>query len=111
METVENSGEYRTDWVYDVTVEPRHNFISAGVILHNTVTIAKGGIYATLNARTAILAAINPVLGKYDAYQNLTDNINLPIPLLSVGPDEQILIKQSGEVRSTKIGKFVDSFY
>jgi replicative DNA helicase Mcm len=48
-----------------------------------TCTIAKGGIYATLNARTAILAAINPVLGKYDAYQNLTDNINLPIPLLT----------------------------
>ncbi len=48
-----------------------------------TCTIAKGGIYATLNARTAILAALNPVLGKYDPYQNLTDNINLPIPLLT----------------------------
>ncbi len=48
-----------------------------------TITIAKGGIYATLNARTAILAATNPLLGKYNPYQNLTDNINLPIPLLS----------------------------
>lgn len=48
-----------------------------------TVTIAKGGIYATLNARTAILAAANPILGKYDPYKNLTDNITLPIPLLS----------------------------
>src|ERR1700730_14908357 len=38
-----------------------------------TVTIAKGGIYATLNARTAILAATNPVLGKYNPYQNLID--------------------------------------
>ncbi len=50
----------------------------------NTVTIAKGGIYATLNARTAILAACNPVLGRYNSYQNLTDNIStLPIPLLT----------------------------
>jgi len=50
----------------------------------NTVTIAKGGIYATLNARTAILAACNPVLGRYNPFQNLTDNIStLPIPLLT----------------------------
>jgi replicative DNA helicase Mcm len=48
-----------------------------------TVTIAKGGIYATLNARTAILAASNPILGKYNPYQNLIDNITLPIPLLT----------------------------
>src|SRR5271155_1003693 len=48
-----------------------------------TVTIAKGGIYATLNARTAILAAANPILGKYDPYKNLTENITLPIPLLT----------------------------
>jgi replicative DNA helicase Mcm len=49
-----------------------------------TVTIAKGGIYATLNARTAILAACNPVMGKYNPFQNLTENIGtLPIPLLT----------------------------
>jgi replicative DNA helicase Mcm len=48
-----------------------------------TVTIAKGGIYATLNARTAILAACNPILGKYNPYDNLIDNINIPIPLLT----------------------------
>jgi DNA replicative helicase MCM subunit Mcm2 (Cdc46/Mcm family)/intein/homing endonuclease len=83
VESVANSGAVATDWVYDVTVEPRHNFVSAGVVLHNTITIAKGGIYATLNARTAILAATNPILGKYDPYQNLIDNINLPIPLLT----------------------------
>jgi intein/homing endonuclease len=83
VESVPNSGPVKTEWVYDVTVEPRHNFVSAGVVLHNTITIAKGGIYATLNARTAILAATNPILGKYDPYQNLIDNINLPIPLLT----------------------------
>ena len=83
-EEVRNEGRFRTEWVYDITVEPAHNFISAGVVLHNTITIAKGGIYATLNARTAILAACNPVLGKYNSYQNLTENIeNLPVPLLT----------------------------
>ncbi len=83
VEHVENAGSAKSEWVYDVTVEPCHNFIAAGAILHNTVTIAKGGIYATLNARTSILAALNPILGKYNSYQNLTDNINLPIPLLT----------------------------
>jgi len=48
-----------------------------------TVSVAKGGIVATLNARTSILAAANPVLGKYDDYRNITDNINLPTPLLT----------------------------
>jgi replicative DNA helicase Mcm len=48
------------------------------------VTIAKGGIYASLNARTSILAAMNPVLGKYNPFQNLTDNIgDVPVPLLT----------------------------
>src|SRR5260370_11690707 len=78
-----NEGSAKTNWVYDVTVEPQHNFVSAGVVLHNTITIAKGGIYATLNARTAILAATNPILGKYKPYQNLIDKINLPLPLFT----------------------------
>lgn len=84
VERVGNTGPEKVYWVHDVTVEPSHNFISAGAILHNTVTIAKGGIYASLNARTAILAACNPVLGRYNPFQNLTENIStLPIPLLT----------------------------
>ena len=49
----------------------------------HTVSVAKGGIVATLNARAAVLAAANPSLGRYDAYRNITDNINLPVTLLS----------------------------
>ncbi|MDJ0269627.1 MAG: minichromosome maintenance protein MCM [Aigarchaeota archaeon] len=48
-----------------------------------TVSIAKGGIVATLNARTAVLAAANPALGRYDPYRNFTENVNLPITILS----------------------------
>jgi len=47
------------------------------------VSIAKGGIVATLNARTSVLAAANPTLGRYNPYQTVAQNINLPIPLLS----------------------------
>ncbi|MEM4298028.1 MAG: minichromosome maintenance protein MCM, partial [Nitrososphaerota archaeon] len=48
-----------------------------------TVSIAKGGIVATLNARAAVLAAANPALGRYDPFRNFTENVNLPITILS----------------------------
>lgn len=49
----------------------------------HTVSVAKGGIVATLNARAAVLAAANPALGRYDPYRNISDNISLPVTLLS----------------------------
>jgi replicative DNA helicase Mcm len=53
------------------------------VMEQQTVSVAKGGIVATLNARTSILAAANPVFGKYDPYKNIYENVNLPTPLLT----------------------------
>ncbi len=50
----------------------------------NTVSISKGGITATLNARASIIAIANPAFGKYDPFKNLTENIPaIPIPLLT----------------------------
>lgn len=49
----------------------------------HTVSVAKGGIVATLNARTAILAAANPSLGRYDPYRTVAENIALPVTILS----------------------------
>jgi replicative DNA helicase Mcm len=49
----------------------------------HTVSVAKGGIVATLNARTAILAAANPALGRYEPHRTIADNISLPVTILS----------------------------
>ncbi|MDH5753586.1 MAG: minichromosome maintenance protein MCM [Candidatus Bathyarchaeota archaeon] len=49
----------------------------------HTVSIAKGGIVATLNARTAILAAANPALGRYEPHRTVAENISLPVTILS----------------------------
>jgi hypothetical protein len=38
---------------------------------------------ATLNARTSILAAANPMFGRYDKTKTLKQNINLPPAILS----------------------------
>ena len=48
-----------------------------------TVSVAKGGIVATLNARAAVLAAANPALGRYEPHRNVSENINLPVTILS----------------------------
>jgi replicative DNA helicase Mcm len=53
------------------------------VMEQQTCSVAKGGIVATLNARTSILAAANPMYGKYDSFKNITENVNLPVPLLT----------------------------
>jgi replicative DNA helicase Mcm len=53
------------------------------VMEQQTCSVAKGGIVATLNARTSILSAANPMYGKYDVFKNITENVNLPIPLLT----------------------------
>ncbi len=53
------------------------------VMEQQSASIAKAGTVATLNARTSILAAANPMYGKYDPFKNITENVNLPIPLLT----------------------------
>src|ERR687887_808707 len=53
------------------------------VMEQQTCSVAKGGIVATLNARTSILSAANPMYGKYDPFKNITENVHLPIPLLT----------------------------
>ncbi|MEM4475136.1 MAG: minichromosome maintenance protein MCM [Fervidicoccaceae archaeon] len=48
-----------------------------------TVSVAKAGIVARLNARSAIIAAGNPKYGRYIDEKLLPDNVNLPTTILS----------------------------
>ena len=49
-----------------------------------TISIAKAGIHATLNARTSILAAANPIGGRYDRKKTLRANVAMmSAPIMS----------------------------
>jgi len=48
-----------------------------------TITITKAGIQATLNARASILAAANPIFGRYDTTRSLRMNVNISAPIMS----------------------------
>lgn len=48
-----------------------------------TISIAKANIQATLRCETTVLAAANPKLGRFDPYDNIAKQIDLPPPLIS----------------------------
>jgi DNA replication licensing factor MCM6 len=62
--------------------------ISDQVAIHEameqqTISIAKAGIHATLNARTSILAAANPIGGRYNRKISLRANLAMSAPIMS----------------------------
>ena len=80
-EIEEKRPEY--DYVYDLTVPENHNFVAENVFVHNSISVNKANIQATLNAQTSILAAGNPKLGRFDPYEPIPEQINIGDTLLS----------------------------
>lgn len=86
------------------------------VILHEameqqTVSVAKAGIIASLNARTAILAAANPVKSKYDPKLSVVDNIKLPPALLSRFDLIYLVLDKQSEASDRRLANHIVSLY
>ena len=86
------------------------------VILHEameqqTVSVAKAGIIATLNARTAILAAANPKQSKYDPKMSVVENIQLPPTLLSRFDMIYLILDKESETMDRRLANHIVSLY
>lgn len=64
-------------------MDPKDQVAIHEAMEQQTISIAKAGIHATLNARASILAAANPVNGRYDRAQSLRFNVNISAPIMS----------------------------
>ena len=104
VEIIENKD---SKWVYDITVEPYHLFVSHGLILHNTITVAKAGIHAVLNSRCSVLATANPKYGNFDRYTPVIDQINIESNLLSRFDLVFVLFDEPNEAKDGKIAEFL----
>lgn len=117
-------------YVYDLYVPDSHNFVAGGVFVHNcidefdkmdskdreslheamsnlSVSIAKAGNVATLNARTSVVAAANPKLGRYVKDRDLSENIDLPPTILSRFDLIFLMLDVPNEERDRKVATHV----
>jgi len=72
-----------------------------------TITITKAGIQATLNARASILAACNPVWGRYDTSKPMRFNVNMSAPIMSRFDLFFVVLDECDEVTDYHVAKHI----
>ncbi|XP_022898640.1 DNA replication licensing factor MCM4-like, partial [Olea europaea var. sylvestris] len=77
------------------------------VMEQQTVSIAKAGIIATLNARTSVLACANPIGSRYNPRLSVIDNIHLPPTLLSRFDLIYLILDKADEQTDRRLAKHV----
>jgi DNA replication licensing factor MCM5 len=72
-----------------------------------TISVAKAGITTVLNSRTSVLAAANPIFGRYDDLKSASENIDLMSTILSRFDLIFIVRDVRDEARDRQIAKHV----
>ena len=75
------------------------------------MSIAKAGIITTLNARTSILAAANPINSRYDPKLPIPQNIDLPPTLISRFDLLYLVLDKVDEVSDRRLAKHLVGLY
>jgi len=81
------------------------------VMEQQTVSVAKAGIIATLNARTSILAAANPIDSRYNPRLSVVENIQLPPTLLSRFDLIYLILDKPDEASDRKLAEHIVQLY
>ena len=77
------------------------------VMEQQTISLAKAGITTSLNARASILAAANPVYGRYERNRSPHENIGMPYSLLSRFDLVYILLDKNTEIEDLEISRHI----
>tara|TARA_Y100000310_G_scaffold328062_1_gene395478 strand:- start:19793 stop:21928 length:2136 start_codon:yes stop_codon:yes gene_type:complete len=64
-------------------MDPQDRSAMHEALEQQTVTISKANVQATLRAETSVLAAANPKFGRFDPYQSIAQQIDLPPTLIN----------------------------
>lgn len=86
-------------------MDPRDQVAIHEAMEQQTISLAKAGVRATLNARTSILAAANPINGRYDRSKSLQQNIQLSAPIMSRFDLFFILVDECNEISDYAIAR------
>ncbi|XP_002733704.1 zygotic DNA replication licensing factor mcm6-B [Saccoglossus kowalevskii] len=86
-------------------MDPKDQVAIHEAMEQQTISITKAGVRATLNARTSILAAANPIGGRYDKSKPLKQNIQLSAPIMSRFDLFFILVDECNEVTDYAIAR------
>ncbi|WVF67840.1 hypothetical protein IAT40_002601 [Kwoniella sp. CBS 6097] len=81
------------------------------VMEQQTVSIAKAGIITTLNARTSILAAANPINSRYDPKLPIPANIDLPPTLISRFDLLYLVLDKVDEMNDRRLAQHLVGLY
>ena len=89
---------------------------AARSILHEameqqTVSVAKAGIIATLNARTSVLASANPIESRYNPKLSIVENINLAPTLLSRFDLIYLILDKPNPVTDRRLAKHLVALF
>lgn len=76
-----------------------------------TISIAKAGITTVLNSRTSVLAAANPVFGRYDDMKTPGENIDFQATILSRFDMIYIVRDEHSEERDQSLARYVMSVH